>query len=107
MKEKEEWFHFRCDAQTKQQFDYLLCDTKLTRSELFKKMLECYLKFGSEEIDDINNKLDMILEFVQIPVKCYGTFPRDILEIERIVNARSRYELVVQKKLQSNKLLTR
>ena len=109
---KDTWINFRCDQNTKEKFDKLVLSTHKNKQELMNDLMDSYVLFNSEEHKSLDKKLSSIIdllniinEYVQLPVKCYGKeMPYEMNEIEKLVKAKSRYHLAITNKINTAKL---
>lgn len=104
--------NFRCDTNTKERFEKLILITNKNKQDLMNDLIDSYLLLNNKEqksldkkMNSIIDQLNIISEYVQIPVKCYGKeMPTDFYEINRIVKAKSKYDIAITEKIKTAKL---
>lgn len=112
---KDTWINFRSDQNTKERFEKLVLTTHKNKQELMNDLIDSYLLLNNDEYNSLDKKiaymlelLNIINEYVQIPVKSYcKELPKDMTEIEKIVKAKSRYHLAIMNKINTASLPTR
>lgn len=112
---KDTWINFRSDQNTKERFEKLTLTTNKNKQELMNDLIDSYLLLNNDEYKSLDKKiaymielLNVINEYVQLPVKSYGRdLPKEMIEIEKIVKAKSRYHLAILNKINSKNMSSR
>ena len=75
---KDTWINFRSDQNTKERFEKLVLTTHKNKQELMNDLIDSYLLLNNDEYNSLDKKiaymlelLNIINEYVQLPVKSY------------------------------------